>query len=698
MRGIAPATHAGGVAAWVVPAGSRLAGPAACAVLVVAALVAPLAPLAPSGPLAAWLPAAHADDDPFGLLHEEQVVTAAAKHPQRLSETPSAVSVITAAEIQAMGYRTLGEALQWARDLYVSYDRNYTYVGVRGLLRPGDYNDRVLLTIDGHAMNGAVFQDATFGPELGLDMNAVQRIEIVRGPGSALYGTSAVLAVINVVTRRPQEEPGFALTGGAGAAGERHGSLVAAHVAPGSVSASLHASWSATDGTALYFPTFDTPATNFGRALNADGERAWNLLGTLEARGFVLRGKLNDRLKHVPTGSFDTRFDDSGTRTWDGHDYVELSTERQLGPRLILDSRLYWDGTRYHGDYMYGPDSARVLNFDQGDADQLGAEARFDWSPDPRHVVTAGVERVDVAHLVLYNADLVPYTAYVNVRDRFADSRTALYAQVESRLGGPVRLTLGERVDVSREGGTAWSPRADLVWHAGAATTLKALAGGAFRAPSEFERLYATEAGSAYLVNPDLKPERMTTYELGLDHRWGGLRAQASVYHDHVRGLIDLVALDSTTIQYQNGNGARTMGASLELEHATASGRRVRVSCGVQQSRADGSDATLENSPACVAQLLASQPVLAARGSLAFGVRYGSPRKTLAGAWTAGAVVCDGRLAWRTRRVLEIGLECRNVFNAPWNVPASPEHAMDTIAQDGRRVSVTAGLGPRNAP
>jgi iron complex outermembrane receptor protein len=288
--------------------------------------------------------------------------------------------------------------------------------------------------------------------------------------------------------------------------------------------------------------------------------------------------------------------------------------------------------------------------------------------------------------------------AYVNVRTRFVDSHTALYGQVESRLGEPVRLTLGGRVDVSHAGGTAWSPRADLVWHAGAATTLKALAGGAFRAPTEFERLYATEAGSNYLVNPDLKPERMTTFELGLDRRWPGLRAQASIYHDHVRGLIDLVPLDSTLLQYQNGSGARTVGASVELEHASANGRRVRLSCGVQRSRADGSDATLENSPACVAQFLASEPVLAAHGSLAFGVRYGSPRKTLAGAWTEGAVVCDGRLAWRARRGVEIGLECRNVFDTPWSVPGAPEHVMDTIAQDGRRVSLTAGLGARNSP
>src|SRR5262249_6849721 len=145
---------------------------------------------------------AFAQDDPFAMWREEQTVTGSAKRPQPLSETPSSVTVITAEEIRTRGYHSLGDALRWVRGVFVNYDRNYTYVAVRGLLRPGDYNNKVLLTIDGHALNGNVFGDGLFGPELGLDMETVERIEVVRGPGSALYGSSAVLAVVNVVTRR----------------------------------------------------------------------------------------------------------------------------------------------------------------------------------------------------------------------------------------------------------------------------------------------------------------------------------------------------------------------------------------------------------------------------------------------------------------------------------------------------------------
>src|SRR2546430_11440236 len=68
-------------------------------------------------------------DDPFSILHEEETVTGAAKRSQPISETPSSVTVITAAEIRAHGYHDLAEALRWVRGLYVTDDRNYSYVG-----------------------------------------------------------------------------------------------------------------------------------------------------------------------------------------------------------------------------------------------------------------------------------------------------------------------------------------------------------------------------------------------------------------------------------------------------------------------------------------------------------------------------------------------------------------------------------------
>ena len=86
------------------------------------------------------------------------------------------------------------------RGFYVTNDRNYSYLGVRGFSRPGDYNARILLLVDGHRMNDNVFGSALLGTEFPLDVDLIERIEIIRGPSSSLYGTSAFLAVINVIT------------------------------------------------------------------------------------------------------------------------------------------------------------------------------------------------------------------------------------------------------------------------------------------------------------------------------------------------------------------------------------------------------------------------------------------------------------------------------------------------------------------
>src|SRR3984957_3665237 len=128
-------------------------------------------------------------------------VFSASKHLEDSRQAPSSVSTITAEDIRRYGWRKLGAALSSLRGFHTSYDRNYTYLGVRGILRPGDYNSRVLLLVNGHRMNDNVFDNAFIGTEFQLDLDLIDHIEVVRGPSSSLFGTNAVFGVINVITR-----------------------------------------------------------------------------------------------------------------------------------------------------------------------------------------------------------------------------------------------------------------------------------------------------------------------------------------------------------------------------------------------------------------------------------------------------------------------------------------------------------------
>src|SRR4030042_6440423 len=129
---------------------------------------------------------------------EVATVYGASKYEQKVTEAPSSVTVITADEIKKYGYRTLADILRSVRGFYVTNDRNYSYVGCRGFARPGDYNSRVLVLVDGHRINDNVYDSVLVGLEFILDVDLIDRVEIIRGTSSSLYGTAAFFAVINI--------------------------------------------------------------------------------------------------------------------------------------------------------------------------------------------------------------------------------------------------------------------------------------------------------------------------------------------------------------------------------------------------------------------------------------------------------------------------------------------------------------------
>jgi len=105
------------------------------------------------------------------LFQEIPSVYGASKYEQKVTEAPSSVSIITASEIKKYGYRTLADILRSIRSFYVTYDRNYSYVGARGFGRPADYNNRILLLIDGHRTNDNLYDMAFLGTDAILDVD-----------------------------------------------------------------------------------------------------------------------------------------------------------------------------------------------------------------------------------------------------------------------------------------------------------------------------------------------------------------------------------------------------------------------------------------------------------------------------------------------------------------------------------------------
>jgi outer membrane receptor for ferrienterochelin and colicin len=133
---------------------------------------------------------------------EIESVSSASGFTQKVTEVHASVTFVTSEDIQRYGYRTLAEVLKSVPGFYVSYDRNYSYVGVMGYGLPGDYNSRIALLIDGHRMNDNIYEGALLGTDFPLDVDLIDCVEVIRGPNSSLYLASAFLGVINVITKK----------------------------------------------------------------------------------------------------------------------------------------------------------------------------------------------------------------------------------------------------------------------------------------------------------------------------------------------------------------------------------------------------------------------------------------------------------------------------------------------------------------
>ncbi|HEY7746155.1 MAG TPA: TonB-dependent receptor plug domain-containing protein, partial [Desulfuromonadales bacterium] len=249
--------------------------------------------------------------DELLLFQEIPSVFSASKYEQKVTEAPSAVSIITAAEIRKYGYRTLADLLRSLRSFHLSFDRSTELLGVRGFNRPGDSNSRVLLLVNGHRINDNIFQAAQVNTSFILDVDLIDRIEVVRGPSSSLYGNSAFFAVVNVITRRGRDLKGAEVAAEAGSHESWRGRFSYGERFPGGMEMLLSGTRFESDGNGrLYYPEFDSPDSNHGVAEDADRNEFGSLFASLSWFDFTLEGAYVDWEKRAPTAPYGTVFND----------------------------------------------------------------------------------------------------------------------------------------------------------------------------------------------------------------------------------------------------------------------------------------------------------------------------------------------------------------------------------------------------
>ncbi len=622
-------------------------------------------------------------------------VYGASRYTQKVTEAPASVTIITREEIRKYGHTTLADVLRSVRGFYVTYDRNYSYLGVRGFSRPGDYNARVLLLIDGHRLNDNIFGGALIGTEFPMDVDLIDRVEIIRGPSSSLYGTSAFFAVINVITRGADSTKGLEASASFGTFDTRKGRLSYGRTFHNGADVLLSGSMYSSEGErTLFFKEFDDPSTNNGIAVGADADQFAKVLGRVTFGNLTLQALYGAREKAIPTASFGTVFNDPRTRTIEKQGFIDLQYDRRVRGRWDLSSRLYYDRYGYDGDYVYdqlvNDALQRVVNKDFARGNWWGAEAKVSTRLARRHRLGVGAEYRDNVRQDQFNYDQAPFAQYLD--DRRSSRNFALYAQDEISLHDRLMLNVGLRHDHYDSFGGTTNPRLGLIYNPLRKTTVKLLYGEAFRAPNAYE-LFWRQVGVTK-PNPLLQPETNKTGEFVVERYVGNhVRVASTAFYYDIKGLIsqETDSADDLLV-YNNIDEVRGKGVELEAEGKWPSGLQSRVSYTLQNSRNKHTGMGLTNSPTHLAQFNLMTPLL--HNGMAAGLEFQmiGKRKTLAGTDVGRRLVPNLTVVSRKLpRGIELSASIYNIANQTYGDPGSEEHRQDMIMQTGRtfRVKLT---------
>lgn len=604
-----------------------------------------------------------------------EVVATASKFPQSVREAPASITIVTAEEIHRFGYRTLAEALRSVRGFYGTYDRNYAYLGARGFARPGDYNTRLLLLVDGHRLNDGIYDMAPVGTDFPVDVSLIDRIEVIRGPGSALYGTNALFGVVNVVTKSGGTRPGWQVAA-------QGGTLATAQASAGYgrafndgrellVSATTYQS---AGQARVTYPEFGDAVVE-----GLDGDAARSVFGSMAAGRFSVRAAAVHRHKQVPTAAFDTVFGDDRFATTDARAFVSGVFDGAVGRGWHATVRLAYDYYGYQGDYPFDYGDAGIVVWqEQSSAHAVTGEATARRRAG-RHLVTAGLEVRSNLHSHQVSRDI--YGEAVN--RNAPGTNLGWYVQDEFRPASWLLLSGGLRLDRLSVFGTHVTPRAAAVLLPRPQTAVKLLFGSAFRAPNAYERFYYNERLG---LSDALGPEEIRSGELVWEETVSrNVRATVSAFAYRADQLIEQRPSPDPSLASQmfvNTGRLQARGLEAEVEARFDRGVTARVSHTFARVTTPGRSTPTSNSPRHLAKLAVQWPVSA----VVLGVegQYVGERFTIAGDRLAPFFVPSLTVSSRAAGRVSVSASVYNLFNAAYSDPGAEEHVQAGIRQDGR--------------
>ena len=557
----------------------------------------------------------------FGFGEE---VTIATRHETQIRKAPSIVTVITDEEIKNLGYRTFAEILRTVPGFEILKKADFGEVvpAVRGLAGA----DKVRVMLNGHLVNNPLVGGA-FSNFDDFPVESIKRIEIIRGPGSAMYGENAFTAVINIITKDAKDIDGVKVSSGYGSFDTYEENIVfGKKVGKVDISGMIHYRQTSgfdgiveSDSQTRIDNSFGFPAASQAPGRVEDWRQEYDLNLKADYKGVYFEGWYSNRNRGPFIGPQYALNDESDVET--NYVFGEVGYKKTFEERLTFKPRVYYDQFD-NNTYIESFSEGVTLPFDT-DGDGIydkfntypdgfigngkviqkivGTEIPFDYELFDGNVITMGLEyRLISQTNVRFSSNFHPatYEPLDSLQD-FSDTYPFLkeatrriwsvYLQDTWDITDTINLTLGARHDQYSDFGGATSPRAGLTWAFMKDASLKLLYGEAFRAPSFLEMFTTNQP--AIQGNEDLDPETIRTYELGLSYKFNKhVSSSVNYFFNDVKDLIVLRTSTQNTSRYENFGDAHIQGVEMETKVDITKGNYVFMNYTFQSPEDDNGD------------------------------------------------------------------------------------------------------------
>lgn len=509
------------------------------------------------------------------MFFDEKDLVTATKRSTSLRKAPAIATIVTAEEIRNMGARNLLDVLKMVPGFGVSINEFGTYmIEVRGIRT--SLSEKVLFMIDGHAANKNINGSAwIYNVASYLPLENIKQVEIVRGPGSALYGSNAFVAIVNVITREASEINGLEIKASGGINDTYKGNITTGKAFGDKLSVSGHFDHTQSDGAKLTVGADALTGTPFSQAPGKTHERFKQSDAFLKMEHGDISFRTHYSKKQHPAyvGYAYALSTDSDSN----HDYfwAELAYDVKISDEFSTKIKLNYDYYRQHANAklypngFFGSFPDGMIGNPKVKDRSIGGEIQFDWDIFKGNHLISGfsyeqMSQYDVKQLANFDptATIPTYLGSIQEVANWNKNATrkvwAVYVQDEWQIHDKVNLTVGARYDNYNEFGGSFSPRAGIVWNFLEKADLKVLYGSAFRAPN-FVELYNIN-NPIIVGNSKLKPEKIKTFEVGITYRlakW--LAADVNYFHSRI---MNLIAWDSSTAPalYANIGQAKVQG------------------------------------------------------------------------------------------------------------------------------------------